>query len=547
MRYAIAAALFASALLQSAAAAQLPGRTNAHHRPGALVDNDTYHYDTLRSGWNAAETSLTTANVATAQFGKLFSVPMDGLTFDQPLIAAGESIPGNGTHDLLIAGTNRDRLYAYDANTGAPIWEVNFTGHGAGYVPIKYTYCNNTGNSDGILSTPVIDRGADVIYVVVATLEGKAHQKSMHYRLHRLQLATGQETFGSPKEITATYTWSGSPIVFNPNVQFQRASLLEWTPPNGSGDAQIVIGFGSQCDFNGNVYHGWLMAYDATTLAQAAVQNVTPAQDSYGNYYGGIWMSGNGPAEDANGFVYTSVGNGTFDGSTSFGESILKLPGPSLSTAASSGFQFFTPYTVYQDNAYDADTGSGGIMLLPDQSGPYAHEIVMQGKDGIFTLLNRDAMGGFTPSGPDKALAELGLGSTWSSPAYYQDGYGNSYVYTTGYWLYQVQISNGNANVVGNTNVTFPSTNGNGSTPTISSNGGTPGTAIAWIVQRPGYPSNTPMYLYAFDASNLQHTLFRYKLGRWPFPSANPTLVPTVANGKVYVATASTIDVFGLH
>jgi hypothetical protein len=547
MRYIVAAALF-GAVLSSAAAAAVPPRPG-HVGPlvhaSGTVDNDTYHYDTLRSGWNNAESVLNTSNVTPSQFGKLFSVKMDGITYGQPLIASSETIPNQGVHDLLIAGTNRDKLYAYDADTGAPIWETSFAKHGATDVPIDFiSYCNNTGNSDGVLSTPVIDRSTDSLYVVAATVEGPKNQKAMHYRLHRLQLATGQDFAGSPVDITATYNWSGGSIAFNPQVQFQRGALLEWTPPSGSGDPQIEMTFGSQCDFYGNQYHGWAMSYDAYTLGQTAVQNVTPAQDAYGNYFGGIWMSGNGPAEDAGGSIYFSVGNGTFDGVTSFGESILKLP-PTLATTGS-GFQFFTPYTVYQDNSYDADTGSGGVMLLPDQPGTYPHEIVMQGKDGVFTLLNRDNMGGYVPGGPDNALAELGLGGVWASPAYYQDASGNAYVFTTGGPLYSVQISNGTANVVGATRIGFPSSNGNGSTPTISSYQSQPGTAIAWIVQRPSNPPSQPMYLYAFDASNLSKTLYSEKLGKWPFSDSNATLVPTVANGRVYVPNATSIVVYGL-
>jgi hypothetical protein len=156
-------------------------------------------------------------------------------------------------------------------------------------------------------------------------------------------------------------------------------------------------------------------------------------------------------------------------------------------------------------------------------------------------------MGGFVPGGPDNALAELGLGGVWSSPAYYQDSSGNAYVYTTGGPLYAVQIANGTANVVSQTNVGFPSDNGNGSTPTISSNQSQAGTAIAWIVQRPQYTSSQPLVLYAFDASKLSTTLFHYKLGKWPAGGSNPTLVPTVANGKVYVANGSSLIAFGLH
>ena len=546
MRFVFAAALFAAALLQSAEAAQAPnpGLVGPVVQANGEIDNDTYHYDTLRSGWNNAESTLTVANVGSSSFGKLFASAVDGIPYTQPLIAAQESIPGEGVHDLLVAGTNRDRLYAFDANSGATIWSDDFAVGGATAVPIGFNNCNNTGNSDGVLGTPVIDRATDSLYVVAATLVGKKGQRTMQYHLHRLHLATGAEFAGSPVLIQATYNWSGGTLTFNPNVQFQRPALLEQTSLSG-GDPQIDIGFGSQCDYNGNLYHGWVIGYDAYSLAQTAVLNVTPAQDSYGNYFGGVWMSGGGLAEDAAGSVYFSIGNGTFDGVTSFGESVVKLP-PNLSTGGS-GFQFFTPYTVYSDNANDADTGSGGVLLLPDQPGPYPHEMVAQGKDGVLTLLDRDNMGGYVPGGPDNALAELNLGGVWASPAYYQDASGNAYVYTTGGPLYSVQISNGSANVVGETNVGFPSDNGNGSTPTISSNQSAAGTAIAWIVQRPAYTQSQPLVLYAFDATNLSAQLFKYKLGKWPAGGSNPTLVPTVANGKVYVADGKSIIAFGLH
>jgi len=540
MRGRLALLLF-GALLPSAAVAQsLPGSLGPGVRASGKVDNDTYHYDTLRSGWNNAESALNTTNVASKSFGRLFSVITDGVAYGQPLIAADVTIPADGLHDLLIAGTNRDLLYAYDANTGKLIWKDNFTGGDVTDVPLSFSGCDNTGDSDGILSTPVVDRKLGAVFVVAATLEGSGKAKAMHYRLHRVHLATGVEFAGSPVDITATYNWSGGSIAFQPRYQYQRPALLEWTPPTGGGHPQIDIAFSGQCDFNGNIYHGWILAYDAYTLAQTAVQNITPAQDSQGNYFGGIWMSGSGPAEDDKGFVYLAVGNGTFDGLTSYGESVLKFPG-NLSDAKGSGFQFFTPYTVFQDNAADNDTGSGGIILFPKQRGSYPDVMVMQGKDGVITLLDRDKMGGYVPGGPDNALAELQAGGVWSAPAYYQDSSGNTYLYTTGGTIVTVQIANGTLNVVDAGKIIFGAPNGNGSTPTISSYQSEAGSAIVWIVQR------QPLGLYALDAGAIYTTLFSYPLGKWNFPDSNPTFVPTVANGKVYVADASGIVVFGLH
>lgn len=502
------------------------------------VDVDTYHNDNLRTGWNRHEATLTTANVASASFGPLFSVPMDGLTFVQPLIASNESTPSQGMHNLLIAGTNNDTLFAYDADTGAPVWQTSFTNPSAGVtaVPISFTGCDNVGQEDGLLSTPVIDRSTDTLYVVAATLEGVPSAEHIHFRLHALSLATGVDkmpaadiagSFAGPHKTT---------FVFDPDVHFQRAGLLE-------SHGNIYVAFGAQCDYNPSLYHGWVFAYAAGTLIQTGITNVSPVPDSNGDYYGGIWMSGYGLAADLEGNVYFAVGNGTFDAKYSFGESILRLP----RSLRRRNLSFFTPYTVFSDNANDADTGSGGVMLLPPQPGAYAHLAVMQGKDGILTLLNRDNLGGYVAGGPDNALSELALGSVWGGPAYWQDAAGNAYVLTTGGPLYEVKVASGALSVAGQTAIYFPSDNGNGSTPSVSSNGEVAGTAVVWVVQRPSNVQTDTMYLYAFDAANLGNQVYQGSLGMWPQGDLNPTLVPTIANGKVYVPTANSIAVFGLH
>jgi hypothetical protein len=506
-----------------------------HH---GSVDVDTYHNDNLRTGWNGRETALTTANVASASFGPLFSVPMDGLTFVQPLIASNETTPSQGVRNLLIAGTNNDTLFAYDADTGAPVWQTSFVNPSAGVtaVPISFTGCDNVGQEDGLLSTPVIDRATDTLYVVAATLEGVPSAKHIHFRLHALSLATGIDKMPAADIAGSSAGPHKTTFVFDPDVQFQRTGLLK-------SRGNIYVAFGGQCDYNPSLYHGWVFAYAAATLTQTGIINVSPVPDSGGNYYGGIWMSGYGLAADPKGSVYFAVGNGTFDATHSFGESILRLP----ELLHRKNFSFFTPYTVFSDNASDADTGSGGVMLLPPQPGTYAHLAVMQGKDGILTLLNRDNLGGYVAGGPDNALAELALGSVWGGPAYWQDAAGNAYVLTTGGPLYEVKVASGALSVAGQTAVYFPSDNGNGSTPSVSSKGQVAGTAIVWVVQRPSNVQTDTMYLYAFDAANLGNQLYKGSLGMWPQSDLNPTLVPTIANGKVYVPTANSIAVFGLH
>jgi hypothetical protein len=508
-----------------------------HHR--GLVDVGTYHGDNLRTGWNRRETVLTTANVATASFGQLFSVPMDGLTFMQPLVASNESVPNQGVHNLLIAGTNHDTLFAYDADTGAPVWQTTFINPSAGVttVPLSFTGCDNVGQEDGLLSTPVIDRSTDTLYVVAATLEGVPSAPHIHFRLHALSLATGIDKMPA-SDIAGSFAGPHkTAFVFDPDVQFQRAGLLE-------SRGNIYVAFGGQCDFNPTLYHGWLFAFAANTLAQTGIINVSPVADPRGDYYGGIWMSGYGLAADPQGNVYFAVGNGTFDGGVySFGESILRVPQLLHRNKAS----FFTPYTVFSDNSNDADTGSGGVMLLPPQPGTYPHLAVMQGKDGVLTLLNRDNLGGYVAGGPDNALSELTLGPVFGGPAFWQDAAGNAYVFTTGGPLYAVKVASGSLTVTSQSTVLFPSDNGNGSTPSVSSRAQVAGTAIVWVVQRPSNVQTDTMYLYAFAAANLGSQLFQGSLGMWPQSDLNPTLVPTIANGKVYVPTANSIAVFGLH
>jgi hypothetical protein len=202
---------------------------------------------------------------------------------------------------------------------------------------------------------------------------------------------------------------------------------------------------------------------------------------------------------------------------------------------------YFTPETVAQDNAGDSDFGSGGTMLLPDLEHSPVRLAVAQGKDGILTLMNRAHLGGYTPGGPDNVLAELSLGGTWSSPAYWKDGHGNEYVLTTGGPLYAVRVTRNPArlNVVGQTNEQYPQDNGNGSTPTVTSNGVEAGTAVVWIVQY-----NGGLALYAYDPTKLGTPLIDTSLGTWDL--ANTYVVPTIDNGRVFAMGEGELYSFGL-
>ena len=227
------------------------------------------------------------------------------------------------------------------------------------------------------------------------------------YRLHALDVLTGAEKFGGPVQISA----SVGGVTFTPAQQMNRPALLL---ENG----HIIMAWGSHCD--NPPYYGWVMSYNAATLAQEAVRNIDPQGTSGLN--GGIWMSGGGVAADAGGNLFLATGNGDYNGSTDFGCSVVKM---GFTTIGLTLTDWFTPQSGYsQCSGNDQDLGSGGVLLLPDQPAgdTYRHLLVEMGKSGTLYLVNRDAMGHYT----DSIVQEISGASVgvWGSPAYWN---GNVY------------------------------------------------------------------------------------------------------------------------
>ena len=170
----------------------------------------TWHNDGARSGLNPNETVLAPANVNQTDFGKLFDIPVDGQVFAQPLYVSGVAIPDKGTHNVVYIATEHDSVYACDADDGSVLWQVTVLKPGE-------TSSDNM-NCDimrevGITATPVITEG--VIYVQAMSKDGNGNY---FQRLHGLDIRTGEELFGGPVDIAATYSGFGSETVFDPKA-----------------------------------------------------------------------------------------------------------------------------------------------------------------------------------------------------------------------------------------------------------------------------------------------------------------------------------------
>lgn len=372
------------------------------------VNVTTQHYDSSRSGQNTQETLLTPANVNSGSFGKLFSVPVDGYVYAQPLYLSKISI-ASVTHNVLYVATEHDSVYAIDADSGSILWHVSFINPPAiNTVSSSEANCTDLVPEIGITSTPVIDPVSGTIYVLAKTVENGTYVQ----RLHALDVTSGAEKFGGPMEISASVSGTGdggSTVTFNPLNQHNRPGLLL---QNG----QVIIGWASHCD--NTPFHGWIMSYNASTLAQEGVFNTTP-----NGGLGGVWQSGGGLAGDSSFNTYFATGNGTYDGNTAFGDSVVKL-GP-LASGLFPVSDWFTPYDQGWMAYSDTDLGSGGVVLLPDQPAEslYQHLLVGTGKEGTIYLIDRDNMGRYNSVNNNEAVQTLpgALVGGWGLPAWWNN------------------------------------------------------------------------------------------------------------------------------
>jgi hypothetical protein len=505
--------------------------------PAAVAtDVVTSKNDQARTGQNLTESILTPANVNAATFGLLRVLAVDGKVDAQPLYLSQLAL-GASTHNVVFIATEHDSVYAMDADTGATLWHISALLPGE--VPSDTHNCSQVTPEIGITATPVIDLAAaahGVMYVVAMSKDSTA---IYHQRLHALDVATGAELFGGPKEISATYAIAGGATTSFDGGQYEeRAALL-------LSQGVIYTSWTSHCDFT--PYTGWIIAYDQMTLAQKSVLNVGPNSGGGGP---AIWMAGGGPSADAAGDIYLLTANGVFETTLDaqgfpnkhdYGNSFLKLApaGAALGVA-----DYFTMWNEVAESNSDTDLGSGGQMLLPDlndESNTVRHLVVGAGKDGNIYVVNRDAMGKFNASA-NQIWQELDgalPGGVWSTPAYFNN---TVYYADVGGSLKAFGISSAKLSSAPtsqtSTSFAYP-----GTSPSVSAN--STSNAILWAAE-----NANPAVLHAYDATNLARELYNSNQaanGRDNVAAGNKFITVTVADGKVFLGTVTSVGVFGLR
>lgn len=519
----------------------------------STVNIPTWHMNNARTGLNDHETVLTPANVSGGSFGKLFSYAVDGYVYAQPLYISKLSINGS-SHNVVFVATEMATVYAFDADNfgnGSPLWKTSLLQNGESPQP-----GGNPKPFQGLTSTPVIDTGSNTMYLV----SSQESTGAPFFRLHAIDITTGKERAGSPVVIHASVPGTNSESVngvINLTVAcLQRASLL-------LSQGTLFIGF-SACPT------GWLLSYDAASLSQIAVLNMSPDVDGYGQFggAGGVWLGGGGPAADDAGNIYVSTGNGPFDDGPEWGDSILKLD------SHLHIIDHFTPSDWAFLQCRDLDVSAGGVMLIPGES-----QLVAGGKAGKMYLINTANLGQLQPN--DAGALQTLFFSSGSSTQSCVDNHGKvvtgqagtSSFYGTPAWfngsffvgndpgpVKAFTYSSSHMTAAGATSQSIEAFS-YGTTPFVSANGTDDG--IVWVldhgkpIQAPHSSTPAPAILRAYDATNISRLLYSSAQNAADTPGFGIKFTePIVANGKVFIATAhdslstaspqGELDIYGL-
>ena len=497
----------------------------------AGVDVTTYKNDLARTGLNPNETILTTSNVNSNTFGLLRKLSVTGKVDAQPLYLSHLSISGT-THNVVFVATEHDMVYAFDSDSGATLWSVSVAN---GESPSDARNCGQVTPEIGVTDTPVIDRNSGTHGAIYLGAMTRDSQGNYHHRLHALDVTTGAELFGGPKEITATFPNLTGQTTFDPGQYKERPGLLLLS-------GILYLTFSSHCDIG--AYTAWVLGYNQSTLAQTAVLNLGPNGGGPS-----IWMSGGAPAADSSGNIYLLNANGAFETTLDangfpnhgdYGNSFMKI---STANNTLKVADYFAMSNEVSESNADADLGSGSALVLPDfidSTNAVRHLAVGAGKDGNIYVVNRDNMGKFSASSNNiwQELTGALPGGIWSTPAFFNNTvyYGAVSGPLRAFPISAAKLALSPSSQTGIT-FTYP-----GTAPAVSSNGTSNG--IVWA-----HENTNPAVLHAYDATNLTHEFYNSNQAassRDQCGPGNKFITPTIADGKVFLATQNSVCVYGL-
>jgi len=491
----------------------------------AQVDVLTAQYNNGRTSANLQEPILNPSNVAAQQFGRLFSLPVDGPIYSQPLIVTQFSLPGVGSRDLVIVTTLANSVYAFDADNPAqsqPYWHVSL----GAPCPVE-----PQGPSHGVLSTPVIDRSTNTIYLTAAV----DSQGDVGLYIFALDLATGNRKFNSPQRAALPLSTGG--LATDASYWYQRSGLL-------LNKGSLFVGY-VYTTANFTEEHGFVQAFAADNLSLLASWESSPNTP-----HGGVWQAARGLAADASGNVFLATADGEWNGTTDFGNSVVELDPGTLAVKNS-----FAPLDWYSLFIGDLDLGAGGVTLIPNSGLAFAG-----GKDGVVYLLSTANLGGIenAPAGIplQKIQASNGCGLTqcgqtlatafWPDPTTPSLFVWDKQDYLRAYPFNALsQQFNTAAATVG------PVLSAGNGGIVVTSNGSTPGTGLVWAATSAQDPLLTvvPGTLRAYSAADITRELYNsdQSFGRDTAGSFVKFLSPVVANGRVYMGNQSgALEVYGL-
>ncbi len=362
-------------------AAAIPQAGTAAATGVGLLDWPEFGLNPQRSDVSELPSGITARNVA--QLHRR-TVVLPGTVDSSPIYLHGVSVDG-ATHNTIIVTTTYGRTIAIDADSGAVLW--TFTPPGLR---------SWAGSSQITTASPLADPDRQFVYTA-----------SPNGLIHKLSISDGQESAGWPVSITRSPVREKLASALNidgPDVLAATGGYYGDTPPYQGHVVLIQRASGRVAGvFN------TLCAY----RRELQTPSTCAASDS------AILSRAGAVVEPGGSRILLDTGNGPWNGTTDFGDSVLELTFPGLQLR-----QAFTPTNQAELNSSDTDLGSSAPALLG------SGRMVLAGKDGIMRVLSLSRLDGHAPSsrtprplgGELQRLSIPGGGELFTAPAVWRRG-----------------------------------------------------------------------------------------------------------------------------